>query len=227
MAQLQPPPPLILQGNLSENWKNWIQRFEPFSLASGVAEKSETVQCATFLHMAGEEAIKVGNTFEFSEEERNKIQVLKDKFKNYCEPRKNLPYIRHVFFTRSQGPAETIDMYVTDLKSKAKDCEFGDLHDSLIRDRIVCGVREDQLKGRLLRETDLTLKKAIDICRASEITSSQMKALNDEVNVHKVESIKPKKRDTKIRADVSDEKGMQQMRQQARVQKMPSIRENM
>lgn len=102
-----------------------------------------------------------------------------------------------MFFTRSQGPAETIDMYVTDLKSKAKDCEFGDLHDSLIRDRIVCGIREDQLKDRLLKETDLTLEKAIDICRASEITSSQMKALNDEVNVHKVESIKPKKRDTK------------------------------
>lgn len=161
-----------------------------------VAEKSETVQWATFLHVAGEEAIKVC-TFEFSEKERNKIQVLKDRFKNYCEPRKNLPYIRHVFFTRSQGPAETIDMYVTDLKSKAKDCEFGDVHDSLIRDRIVCGIREDQLKGRLLRETDLTLEKAIDICRASEITSSQMKALNDEVNVHKVESIKPKKRDTK------------------------------
>lgn len=41
------------------------------------------------------------------------------------------------------------------------------------------------------------MEKATDICRASEITSSQMKALNDEVNVHKVESIKPKKRDTK------------------------------
>lgn len=77
MAQLQPPPLLILQGNLSENWKNWIQRFELFPLASGVAEKSETVQCATFLLVAGEEAIKVCNTFEFSEEERNKIQVLR------------------------------------------------------------------------------------------------------------------------------------------------------
>lgn len=62
--------------------------------------------------------------------------------------------------------------------------------------------------------------KGHDICRASEITSNQMKALNEEVNVHKVESIKPKKRD-------SDEKRMQQMQQQARVQEMPSLRENM
>lgn len=72
---------------------------------------------------------------------------------------------------------------------------------------------EDQIKGRLLRETDLTLEKVIDICRASEITSSQMKALNDEVNVHKVESMKPKKRDTKS----EQTSVMQQMRQQARV----------
>lgn len=39
-----------------------------------------------------------------------------------------------VCFTHSQGPTETIGTYVTDLKTKAKDCEFGDMHDSLIRE---------------------------------------------------------------------------------------------
>jgi hypothetical protein len=66
---------------------------------------------------------------------------------------------------RSQSSEETIDSYVTDLKHKAKDCEFGDLTDSLIRDRIVCGIRDDNVRARLLREADLTLEKAIDTCR--------------------------------------------------------------
>ncbi|XP_060760536.1 protein Hook homolog 2-like [Neoarius graeffei] len=59
MAQFQPPTSLCLQGNLAENWGNWSQRFELFCTASGIAEKSEKVQCATFLHVAGEETIKV------------------------------------------------------------------------------------------------------------------------------------------------------------------------
>lgn len=172
MAHFKPPPSLSLQGNLAENWKTWLQRYELFAIASGVAEKSEEVQCATFLHVAGEEAIKVSNTFVFANDERDKIAPLKQKFQDYCEPRKNLPYIRHMFFTRVQGPSETIDTYVTDLKNKAKDCEFGDLCDSLIRDRIVCGIRDDQVRARLLREADLTLVKALDVCRASELTST-------------------------------------------------------
>lgn len=153
------------------------------------------VQCATFLHVAGEEAIKVNNTFVFRDDEKDKIAVLKKKFQDYCEPRKNLTYLRHMFFTRAQGPTETIDAFVTELKSKAKDCEFGDLHDSLIRDRIVCGIREDNVRGRLLREADLTLDKAIDVCRASGITSSQVKVLNEEAEVHKIKTVKNANKD--------------------------------
>ncbi len=50
-----------------------------------MAEKSETVLCATFLHIAGDEAIKVYNTFQFMAEVVNKIDELKKKFKEYCE----------------------------------------------------------------------------------------------------------------------------------------------
>lgn len=194
MAQLKPPPNLSLEGNLAENWRTWLQRYELFAVASGVAEKSEGVQCATFLHVAGEEAIKVSNTFVFADAERNKIAALTQKFREYCEPRKNMPYIRHMFFTRAQGPSETIDAYVTDLKYKAKDCEFGNLCNSLIRDRIVCGIRDDQVRARLLREADLTMEKALDVCRASEITFTQMKALHDEVEVHKVSTARAYKK---------------------------------
>ena len=61
--------------------------------------------------------------------------------------------------------------------------------DSLIRDRIECGIRDDSVRRRLLREADLTLEKAIDVCRANEITSSQVKMLNEEVEVHKIRPV--------------------------------------
>lgn len=115
----------------AENRKVWLKKFELYLIASGVAEKSETVQCATFLHIVGEEAIKVYNTFQFMEREKNKIVELKKKFNEYCELNKNMPYTRQIFFMRPQGPDETIDSYVTGFKHNAKDCQFGNLTDDL------------------------------------------------------------------------------------------------
>lgn len=186
MEQFKPPSELSLEGNLAENWRKWLQSIDLFFFTSGISGKDEKVQCTAFLHVAGEDARTVYNTFEFADDaDRQKLDVLKEKFKQYCEPRKNLTYMRHQFFMRMQGPAETIDAFVTDIKNKAKNCEFGTLSDSLIRDRIVCGIKDDSLRARLLREANLPLRKAIDLCRANEASAQQLKQFGgDERHVH-------------------------------------------
>ena len=63
MDKLDHPGPLSLQGNLSENWRRWKQRFELYLTASGTSEKDASVQSATLLHIAGEDALEVYNTF--------------------------------------------------------------------------------------------------------------------------------------------------------------------
>ena len=117
------------------------------------------MQAATFLHLSGSEAHRIYDTFEFaSEEDRQKLAPLKDRFAGYCQPQKNLTYLRHQFFIRSQAPGESFDHFLLDLRSKGKHCEFGDLHDSLFRDRLMAGVHNDAVRVRLLHDTDLTLK---------------------------------------------------------------------
>ena len=64
---------------------------------------------------------------------------------------------------------------MTALRAVAETCEFGTLKDHLIRDRIVCGVRENAVRRKLLQESGLTLSKCVDICRAVEATSAQLK----------------------------------------------------
>ena len=54
-------------------------------------------------------------------------------------------------------------------------CEFGDLRDSLIRDRIVCGIQDNNLRKRLLQERRLDLNTCIDKCRAAEVTEKRVK----------------------------------------------------
>ena len=178
MDRLNPPEALNLDGtNLAESWRQWKQRFELFSLASGLSSKDAKIQAATLLHVIGPAALEIYNTFTWADEgDKQKVEVILVKYEAYCIPRTNVTWERHVFNTRHQHSDETIDQYVTDLRKKAQTCEFRDLKEGLIRDRIVCGIRCDKTRSRLLKQPELTLQKAIDICRANEATLTQMKS---------------------------------------------------
>ena len=153
-SQLKPPTGLQLTGNLSENWRKFKQRFEIYSIALGLNEKAEEIQGASLLYLVGEEAFGVFNTFQFAaEDDKNKIKPVFEQFEAYCSPRMNVTHEHYKFFTHVQG-SKFIDVYITELKVVSKQCEFGDLGDSLIRDRIVCGIKSNYLRERLLREPE-------------------------------------------------------------------------
>ena len=147
------------------------------------------MQCSTLLTVAGEEALEIFNTFGLTDEHKVKIDVVIKKFEEYCTPKRSVTYERHVFNTRAQGATEGIDVYVTELRKLARNCEFGELHDSIIRDRIVCGIRSNEVRKRLLREKDLSLERAVKMCKSSEITENQAKNIvvdQDDREVHDV-----------------------------------------
>ena len=143
--------------------------------ASGSMKKPEKQRVAIFLHLVGEEVLEIYNTFSLSTAEQ-KLDILFKKFEDYCNPRRNITFERHKFFTCVQEPTESIDQYVTELRTKASTCEFGELCESLIRDRIVCGIVCDTMREKLLQETDLSLQKAIDMCRANSVDYVNKKA---------------------------------------------------
>ena len=177
MNNIQPPPNLNLKGNLQENWKRFKQRFELYLQAIEADEKSDERKIALFLTVAGPESIEVYNTLTFTEEEKGKYDVVVQKFEDYCTPRKNETYERYIFRCRMQKENETFEQFVTDLKIKSQSCNFGTLSASLIKDQIVIGIADKKVKERLLREYDLDLEKAIQICQAAETAKTQMKTL--------------------------------------------------
>jgi len=63
------------------------------------------------------------------------------------------------------------------------------LHDSIIRDRIVCGIRSNEVTKCLLQEKDSNLERAVEMFKSSEITENQAKNIvvdPDEREVHDV-----------------------------------------
>ena len=56
--------------------------------------------------------------------------------------------------------------------------EFSDITNDLIRDRIVCGVLNQAVRTRLLRDKELTLESAVAIVRAQELAEERTQALD-------------------------------------------------
>ncbi len=90
-------------------------------------------------------------------------EVLVKKFEEICLPVKNVIMDRHAFNTMNQKPHETIQSYVAKLKTLARKYEFGTLQDELIRDRLVCGLYNDNIRTQLLKEKNITLSSVIEI----------------------------------------------------------------
>ena len=72
-----------------------------------------------------------------------------------------------------QQENQPVDDFVNALRTKAQECEFLELTESLIKDRIFCGINSSKLQERLLREPDLTLDRAILLCKADEDARKQ------------------------------------------------------
>ena len=157
-------------------------------------DKDEDVKTSRLLTTIGERAREIYYTFTFeNEEDGMKLEPVLRKFDEYMNPKKNIPYLRYKFFSYNQSEGQNIDDYVTELKLKSTHCEFGLLKESLIRDRIVAGVRDTRVQERLLREPDLTLDKAMSICRAAEETKKQSEEMQSKTSPNQVDQLRNRK----------------------------------
>ncbi|KAL1445282.1 hypothetical protein MTO96_029260 [Rhipicephalus appendiculatus] len=85
-----------------------------------------------------------------------------EAFDSHFVVKKNIIYERALFNRRIQDEGEAMTDFITALHTLAERCDYGDLKDELIRDRIVVGVRDQKLSTKLQLEQDLTLEKAVD-----------------------------------------------------------------
>lgn len=76
------------------------------------------------------------------------------EFDKRCDPKKNETVERFQFYRRSQQAGDTFNKFLAEIRIFADTCHFGALKDSMIRDRIICGVSDSGLRERLLRLAD-------------------------------------------------------------------------
>ncbi|UYV64396.1 hypothetical protein LAZ67_3000523 [Cordylochernes scorpioides] len=128
-----------------------------------------------------------------------------DDFERSNSPRRNLPRSSSPYPGRgrsttgryqSRSPVRIpsrsphrkgIMEFITELKHLAQECEFESLTESLIRDRLIIGILDRELKRKLLEDSQLTLPRAISIAMISESTCSQVASLNEQTMIENFE----------------------------------------
>lgn len=81
-------------------------------------------------------------------------------------PEINLLYERYQFFQRCQRSEESLLEYVEDVKRLAKSCAFDTLEESLVRDRVIFGIRDVELKEEIIENGgDPSLCEAVLLCQ--------------------------------------------------------------
>ena len=82
-----------------------------------------------------------------------KIEPVLQKFADYCQPRKSVPFERYCFNRHVQESGESYEQYRTALRKLSEGCEFESITPGeILRDRLVFGIRDNKVRERLLRE---------------------------------------------------------------------------
>ena len=158
VSQFRLPPELDLtDANLAERFRSWRRQVDFYLKASGASEKPKATQTAVILHCAGVRVQEVYEHFVFAyDADKDDPQTVLDKLAEYRSPRSNEVIETHRFWNMAYH--EPFDSVLTDLRSRANLCNFGNIKDRMLRDKIVFSVT-DKVQELLLREKTLIYKR--------------------------------------------------------------------
>ena len=134
---------------------------------------------STLLYCMGEEADAVLTSTNITADERKVYATVLGKFDGFFKVRTNTIYERARFNRRDQQEGESAEQYITALYSLVETCNYGNLQDELLRDRLVVGIRDAGLSEKLQMDAGLTLEKAKTAIRQKEAVKEQQQTLQE------------------------------------------------
>ena len=203
ISQLKPTGNLDF-GNPSEcphAWKWWKEEITLY-MDLAMDGREEKTKVKLFLYTIGNQGLEIYDTLPFSRgpTERSLKDVI-DAFETHWNPKKNETVERYRFFTRVQEEGEPLEKFIVDLKILT--CNFSTLRESLVRDRIICGIRDSKLREDLLKVADLDLDKCVNACRASNYRkkgTEELRQRQKQSTISLAETKEKRKKTKEIRA---------------------------
>ena len=147
-----------------ETWEHYTERLGQYFVANGIGDEKDDEKArrrAILLSVCGAKTYKLmSDLLAPTKPSEKSYKELVDLVQNQLVPKPSEIVQRFKFHNRSQEEGETVAEYVAGLRNLAEHCEFKDTLEIMIRDRIVCGIKDERIQRRLLSEEKLTYKKA-------------------------------------------------------------------
>lgn len=162
-----------------ESWSEYTERLTQFFVANEVNDAER--QRAIFITVVGAATYSllknlIAPVLPTQRTLTHLLQTLSDHF----EPPASEIVERFKFNSRARKVGESVSTFLAELRSLAKHCNFGNTLDTMLRDRLVCGINNDATQKKLLAERNLDLARAMDIAISMEAASKNASDLRGE-----------------------------------------------
>ena len=177
-----PPPVAGLHGSISafdpeqEGWDEYVERLQHYFTANDIL--AEDKRRAILLTVVG------ASTYQLIRTLVTPAKVTEISFKDlvakahehFC-PKPSPIVKRFEFNTRVQKEGEALATYVAELRTIAQYCDYGAALSDMLRDCLVCGVRDKGIQRRLLQTPDLTFSKMQEMALGAQAAEKDSKCL--------------------------------------------------
>ncbi|XP_062698860.1 uncharacterized protein LOC115268956 [Aedes albopictus] len=149
------------------SFNDWYTRMTYFFQVNNVEEKNKL---AYFITMSGPVIFaEIRLLYPAGNFEQASLGDIVSKLKNRLDKTDPDMVQRYKFATRVQNPDESTEDFILNLKLQAEFCGFENYKQVAILDRLVAGIRDKNLRQRLLSEEKLTLANAEKLIATWEV----------------------------------------------------------
>lgn len=172
-----PKPINVKDGDVVENFKFFQLQWNNYLVASGANANTEEIKKSTLLSAIGDDCLKMYTSFVLTEADQATEKSLLNAIGRNLTPVVNKRYERAIFNLATQKPKETVHIYLNRLKKLIKNCQYGELEEDLLLDKLISSIKDLSLREQLWMDKDITLEHALQKCKDKELAQKQLEAL--------------------------------------------------
>ena len=159
-----------------EEWSQYTERLEHFFATNGITDDDK--KRSVFLTVIGARVYKkLRNLIAPVKPGESDFATMSKAMKDHYTPAPSEIVQRFRFNSQFRRTGESVSTYIAELRALAEFCNFGDTLNLIIRDRLVCGINDENTQRLLLAEKDLTYAKALEIAVSQEAAAQNVQTL--------------------------------------------------
>ena len=158
-----------------ESWEHYVERLGQYFLANDIDGEAGDKRRAILLSVCGSKVYKLMSDLLAPTKPSEKSYAdLTTLVQEHFSPKPSEIVQRYKFHNRFRKQGESIAQFVASLRHLAEHCKFNATLETMIRDRLVCGINDDRIQRRLLSEKELTYARAYDIAISMETAAKNV-----------------------------------------------------